>query len=58
MVMALAKITPERINTMSEALLRMVINFLTKNCPQNPARTDTDVRYKAAKTDSERRAYG
>lgn len=49
MVMALAKMTPDRINTMSEALLRMVIIFLTKNCPQNPARTDTDVRYRAAK---------
>jgi len=46
--MALAKMTPERTNTISEARLRMAIIFLTKNCPQNPAKTDTDVRYRAA----------
>ena len=49
MVRALAKMTPERMNTMIEALLRIVINFLTKNCPQKPAKTDTVKRYNAAK---------
>lgn len=49
MVMALAKMTPERMNTMSEARLRIAIIFLTKNCPQKPAKTDTDVKYRAAK---------
>ena len=48
-VRALAKMTPDRMNTMSEALFRIVIIFLTRNCPQNPAMTDTNVRYKAAK---------
>lgn len=41
--------TPERMNTMIDALPRHVINLLTKNCPQNPAKTDTEVRYNAAK---------
>jgi len=49
MVRALAKMTPERMNTMIEALLRITINFLTKYCPQKPAKTDTAVRYNAAK---------
>jgi len=49
MVRALAKMTPERMNTMIEALLRISINFLTKYCPQKPARTDTAVRYNATK---------
>lgn len=49
MVRALAKMTPERMKTMSEALLSIVISFLIKNCPQKPARTDTAMRYKAAK---------
>lgn len=48
-VRALAKMTPERMNTMSDALLRIVISFLTRHCPQNPAKTDTNERYKAAK---------
>lgn len=48
-VRALAKITPERMNTIIDALLRIVISFLIKNCPQNPAKIDTNVRYKAAK---------
>lgn len=48
-VRALAKMTPERMNTMSEALPRILMTFLTKYCPQNPAKTDTPVRYKAAK---------
>lgn len=45
---ALTKMTPERMKTMMDALLRIVISFLTKYCPQNPAKTDTPVRYKAA----------
>ena len=48
MVIALANMTPERISTMMEALPRMLTNFLTKNCPKNPASTETDVRYIAA----------
>lgn len=46
-VIALAKITPERTNTIIDPLLRNVIIFLIINCPQNPAKIDTDVRYKA-----------
>lgn len=46
-MIALAKITPERTNTIIDALLRNVIIFLIINCPQNPAKIDTDVRYKA-----------
>lgn len=49
MVMALAKITPERMNIIMDALLRIAINFRTTNCPQKPAKMDTDVRYTAAK---------
>lgn len=49
MVRALAKMTPERMNTMIDALPRHAINLLTKNCPQKPAKTDTEVRYNAAK---------
>lgn len=48
-VIALAKMTPERMNTMIDALLRIVTTFLTRHCPQKPAKTDTLVRYKAAK---------
>lgn len=47
--MALAKMTPERTNTMIDALLRNVTIFLTRNCPQKPAKIETLVRYKAAK---------
>lgn len=43
-VRALANITPERMNTMIEALLRKATSFLIKNCPQKPARTDTAMR--------------
>jgi hypothetical protein len=42
--------TPERMNTMSEALPRILTSFLTKNCPQKPAKTDTPMRYTAATT--------
>jgi hypothetical protein len=48
MVRALANITPERMNTMTDALPRNATNFLTKNCPQKPAKTDTVMRYNAA----------
>lgn len=48
-VMALAKITAERTNTMIDALLRNVTIFLTRNCPQKPAKIETLVRYNAAK---------
>jgi hypothetical protein len=48
-VIALAKMTPERMNTIRDALLRIVIIFLIRNCPQKPAQRDTDVRYTAAK---------
>lgn len=48
MVMALAKMTPERMNTMREALPNNVISFLTKYCPQKPANIETDMRYSAA----------
>ena len=60
MVIALAHMTPDRIKTMMEALLRMVTNFLTKYCPQKPANTDTNVRYIAAKRSAmtmSKRAY-
>jgi len=49
MVRALAKMTPERMNTMIEALPRILSNFLTNNCPTKPAKTDTVKRYNAAK---------
>lgn len=49
MVRALAKMTPERMNTMIEALPRILSNFLTNNCPTKPAKTDTVKRYIAAK---------
>lgn len=52
-VSALAKMTPERMNTISEALLRMVTSFLTKNCPQKPAKTETDIMYRAEKKSKE-----
>lgn len=45
---ALVKMTPERMKTIIEALLNIATTFLTKNCPQNPANTDTSVIYKAA----------
>lgn len=41
--------TPERMNTMSEALLRIVISFRIKYCPQKPAKIETPIRYRAAK---------
>ena len=47
-VRALAHMTPERTKTMMEALLRMATSFLIKNCPQKPARIDTDIKYIAA----------
>lgn len=40
--------TADRIKTMSEALFRIAMSFLTQNCPQKPARTDTNMRYSAA----------
>lgn len=46
---ALANITPDRMNMIIEALLRNATSFLINNCPQKPATTDTDMRYKAAK---------
>lgn len=46
-VKALAKMTAERMKTMTEALFNNSTNFLTKNCPQNPAATDTAMRNKA-----------
>lgn len=49
-MIALTKMTPERMNIISDALLRKVTSFLTKNCPQKPAKIDTDVRYIAAKS--------
>ena len=48
-VRALAKMTPERMNTIIEALFRIDITFLTKYCPQKPAKTDTPIKYKAEK---------
>lgn len=47
-VRALANMTAERIKTMSDALFRIAMTFLTKNCPQKPAKMDTDMRYRAA----------
>lgn len=49
MVSALVNMTPERMNTMSEGLPRILTSFLTKDCPKKPAKTDTAMRYKAAK---------
>lgn len=46
---ALANITAERMKTMREALLSNMTSFLTKNWPQNPATTETAVRYRAAR---------
>lgn len=56
---ALAKMTPERMNTIKDAFPRIVMSFLTKYCPQNPAKTDTPVRYKAARhcVEKEDRCY-
>jgi len=48
-VRALAKMTPDRMNTMIDALPRNATNLLTKNCPQKPAKIETDVRYNAAR---------
>lgn len=50
-VRALANITPERTNTISEALFKIAISFLIKYCPQKPASTDTAIRYKAVPND-------
>ena len=47
-VTALAKMTAESMKTMSDALLRKATSFLTNNCPQKPAKIDTDIRYNAA----------
>lgn len=44
-VRALAQMTPDRTKTMMEALLRIATSFLMKNCPQKPARIDTDIKY-------------
>lgn len=51
-VRALANMTAEMMNTMIDALLRTAMTFLTKNCPQKPAKMDTDMRYKAAVCDT------
>lgn len=40
--------TPERMNTMIEALRRKAMSFLMKYCPQKPAIIDTAMRYAAA----------
>jgi hypothetical protein len=48
MVRALAKITAERMNIMSDALPINITNLLTKYCPQKPAKIDTIMRYNAA----------
>ena len=48
-VRALAKMTAERMKTMREARFRNTTIFLTRYCPQKPARSETDIRYKAAK---------
>lgn len=48
MVRALARMTEERMNTIIDALPRTFTNFLTKHCPQKPAKTETDIRYSAA----------
>lgn len=47
-VRALAKMTPARMNTMIEALPKIVVNLLMKNWPQKPAKIDTDMRYNPA----------
>lgn len=47
-VRALAKMTPERMNTMIDALPRNATILLTKNWPQKPAKIETEVRYNAA----------
>lgn len=44
MVRALAKMTEERMKTMIDALFKIFTSFLTKNCPQKPANTDTEMR--------------
>lgn len=46
-VIALAQMTPERMNTISEALFKIATILLTKYCPQKPANIDTDMRYSA-----------
>lgn len=48
-VIALAKMTLERMNTMIDALFRNVTTLRTRNCPQKPAKIETLVRYIAAK---------
>lgn len=45
---ALVKMTPERMNTMIEALLTIATSFLTRYCPQKPADIDTNIKYRAA----------
>lgn len=47
-VRALAKMTPESMNTMIDARFKIAISFLMKHCPQKPARIDTLMRYRAA----------
>lgn len=44
-VRALAQMTPERTKTIMEALLRIATSFLIKDCPQKPARIDTEIKY-------------
>lgn len=44
-VIALAKMTPERMNTMIDALFRIETTLRTRNCPQKPAKIETLVRY-------------
>lgn len=41
-----------------EALFRIVITFLTKYCPQKPAKADTPIKYKAEKKKNERLKKG
>lgn len=47
-VKALAKMTAERMKTISEALFSTAMSFLMKSCPQNPAKIETNMRYNAA----------
>lgn len=49
MVRALAKMTPDGVNTLREALLKNVISFLTKNSPPTLAHFKTVIRYNHAK---------
>ena len=44
MVRALAKMTEERMKTISEALLSTCTIFLTKHWPQNPANMEMKIK--------------